>query len=64
VISKYSDKFHSYILLSILGPLSGMHRGGATGYARYAPAYPADPACIRVYILYLKKKQKQKNTYL
>jgi hypothetical protein len=41
-----------------------INRGGATGYARYALAYPADPACIRVYILYLKKKQKQKNTYL
>jgi len=31
-------------------------RGGATGYDRYALAYPADPACIGVYILYLKKK--------
>ena len=30
-------------------------RDGATGYARYALAYPADPACIRVYILYLEK---------
>ena len=31
-------------------------RGRATGYARYVLAYPADPACIGVYILYLKKK--------
>ena len=37
-------------------------RGGATGNTRYALAYPTDPACIEVYILYLKKKQK--NTYL
>jgi hypothetical protein len=40
--------------------LSAYIRGGATGYARYALAYPADPACIRVYILYLKKKTKTK----
>ena len=32
-------------------------RGRAIGYARYALAYPADPACIGVYILYLEKKE-------
>jgi len=32
-------------------------QGGATGYVRYALAYLADPACIGVYILYLKKKR-------
>jgi hypothetical protein len=37
------------------------HRGGATGYARYALAYLADPACIRVYIFYLKKTKTKEH---
>jgi hypothetical protein len=36
-------------------------RGGATGYARYALAYPADPTCIRVYVLYLKKTKTKEH---
>jgi hypothetical protein len=37
-------------------------RGGATGYARYALAYPADPTIDFFYVytpVFVKKKQKK-----